>query len=87
MNLYTDFKTAIITNQLSTPAIPVHRGVLKDACLSPLLFNMCFNTFIQFIKAEKFKQLGFSDHDGTNHLFNPVHWFQFADDAGVISSS
>ena len=48
---------------------------------------MCFNTFIQFIKAEKFKQLGFTDQDGTNHLFNPVHWFQFADDAAVISSS
>ena len=86
-NLYTDFKTSIITNQFSTPAIPVHRGVLQGDCLSPLLFNMCFNTFIQFIKAEKFKQLGFSDHDGTNHLFNPAHWFQFADDAAVISSS
>ena len=87
VNLYTDFKTSIITNQFSTPAIPVHRGVLQGDCLSPLLFNMCFNTFIQSIKAEKFEQLGFSDHDGTNHLFNPVHWFQFADDAAVISSS
>ena len=86
-NLYTDIKTSIITNQFSTPAIPVHRGVLQGDCLSPLLFNMCFKTFIQFIKAEKFKQLGFSDHDGMNHLFNPAHWFQFADDAAVISCS
>ena len=85
--LYSDFKTSIITNQFSTPAIPVNRGVLQGDCLSPLLFNMCFNNFIQFIKAEKFKQLGFSDYDGTNKLFNRVHWFQFADDAAVISST
>ena len=45
---------------------------------------MCLNMFIQFIKAEKLKQLGFSGHDGTNHLFNLVHWFQFADDCAVI---
>ena len=87
MNLYTNFRTSIITKDFSTPAIPVNRGVLQGDCLIPLLFNMCFNTFIQFIKAEKFKQLGFSGHDGTNHLFNPVHWFQFADDAAVISST
>ena len=75
-DLYSDFKTSIITNQFSTPAIPVKRGILLGDCLSRLLFNMCFNTFIQFIKAEKFKQLGFSDHDGTNQLFNPAHWFK-----------
>ena len=56
-NLYTDFKTSIITNQFSTPAIPVHRGVLQGDCLSPLLFNMCFNTFIQSIKAENSNNL------------------------------
>ena len=87
MNLYTNFRTSIITKDISSPAIPVNRGVLQGDCLSPLLFNMCFNTFIQFIKAEKFKQLAFSGHDGTNHLFNPVHWFQFADDAAVTSST
>ena len=48
---------------------------------------MCFSTFIQFIKAEKSKQLGFLYHDGTNHPFNPVHWFQFADDAALVSST
>ena len=86
-NLYTDFKTSIITNQFSTPSISVYRGVLQGDSLSPLFFNMCFNTFIQFIKAEKFKKHDFSDHDGTNHLFNSVHWLQFADGAAVISSS
>ena len=42
---------------------------------------MCFNTFIQHINAEKYRQFGFSFQ-----LLNPVHWFQFADDAAVITS-
>jgi hypothetical protein len=42
---------------------------------------MCFNTFIQHIKAEKYRQFGFSFR-----FLNPIHWFQFADDAAVISS-
>ncbi|CAB3986396.1 Hypothetical predicted protein [Paramuricea clavata] len=41
---------------------------------------MCFNTFIQHIKAEKYHQVGFSFK-----LLNPVHLFQFADDAAVIT--
>ena len=42
---------------------------------------MCFNTFIQHINAQKYRQFGFSFQ-----LLNPVHWFQFADDAAVITS-
>ncbi len=59
-SLYTDFKTSIITSEFRTPFIPVGRGVLQGDCLSPLLFNMCFNTFIQHIKTEKYRQFGFS---------------------------
>jgi hypothetical protein len=80
-SLYTDFNTSIITSEFRTPYILVGRGVLQGDCLSPLLFNMCFNTFIQHIKAEKYRQFGFSFQ-----FLNPVHWFQFADDAAVISS-
>ena len=79
-DLYTDFKTSIITSSFQTPFIPVRRGVLQGDCLSPLLFNMCFNTFIQHIKVERYRQFGFSFK-----LMNPVHWFQFADDAAVIT--
>ena len=80
-NLYTDFKTSIITSQFQTPFLTVGRGVLQEDCLSPLLFNMCFNTFIQHIKAEKYSQFGFSFK-----MLNPIHWFQFADYAAVITS-
>ena len=86
-SLYTDFNTSIITSHNNTPAIPVGRGVLQGDCLSPLLFNLCFNTFTQYIKAEKYKQLGFSPHDQNDRMFQPVHWFQFADDAAVITSN
>ena len=41
---------------------------------------MCFNTFIQHIKADKYRQFGFMFN-----FLNPIHWFQFADDADVIT--
>ena len=79
-SLYTDFETSIITSGFRTAFISVGRGVLQGDCLSPLLFNMCFNTFIQHIKADKYRQFGF-----TCNFLNPIHWFQFADDAAVIT--
>ena len=82
LSLYSDFKISIINSEFSTPYIPV-RGVLECDCLSPLLFNMCFRTFIQHIKSEKYRQFGFSLSNVCLYL-NPVHWFQFADD--VLSS-
>ena len=45
-SLYTDFQTFFIN---------VGRGVLQGDCLSPLLFNLCFNTFIQHIKDENYR--------------------------------
>ena len=80
-SLYTNFHVSIITSKFRTPFIPVGRGVLQGDCLSPLLFNMVFNTFIQHIKNDKYNQFGFSFK-----LLNPIHWFQFADDAVVITS-
>ena len=75
-DLYSNFNTTIMTSHFKTPFIKVGRGVLQGDCLSPLTFNMCFNTFIQYIKSQKFKA-----------NFEPLHWFQFADDASVISDT
>ena len=77
-SLYTNFKTSIITSNFNTPFIC---GVLQGGCLSLLFVNLCFNTFIQRIKPEKYQQFGFS-----HKLLNPIHWFQFADAAAVITS-
>ena len=44
---------------------------------------MCFNTFIQYTKSQNFQQLGFKFKAN----FEPRHWFQFADDASVISGT
>ena len=79
-SLYSNFKTSIISSNFNTPFIYVGRGVLQGDSLSPLLFNLRFNTFIQHIRTEKYQQFGFS-----HKLLNPVHWFQFADDAAVIT--
>ena len=84
-SLYTDFQTSIITEEFCTPFITVGRGVLQGDCLSPLLFNMTFNTFIQHIKSQKYRQLGFWNTIENGITLNPLHWFQFADDAAVIS--
>ena len=69
-----------LDHNLITPFITVGRGVLQGGYLSPLLFNMCFNTFVQHIKADKYRLFGF-----TFNFMNPIHWFQFADDAAVIT--
>ena len=46
---------------------------------------MSFNTFIQHIKTEKYRQLGFWKLNENGTPLNPIHWLQFADDAAVAS--
>ena len=79
-SLYQDFCTTV-TDVYSTEFIHVGKGVLQGDCLSPLLFNMLVNTFIRYIQSEVFIQLGYTY---SKHL-TPKHWYQFADDAAVVS--
>ena len=85
-NLYTGFHSSIISDCFTTPAIPFQRGVLQGDCLSPLLFNLCFNTFVQFIKQEKHTHLGFSPRSASDCLLHPIQWCQFAGEATVVTS-
>ena len=80
-DLYCNFHSSVVTESYHTPFLPVQRGVLQGDCLSPLIFNMVINTFIQYIKYNKFTQLGYS----TSKFLNPKHWFQFADDAAITT--
>ena len=64
-NLYAGFHSSIISDCFTTTTIPFQRGVLQGDCLSPLLSILCFNTFIQFIRQQKYTHLGFSPHDAS----------------------
>ena len=75
--LYGSFHTSITTKGFSTNFIKVSKGVLQGDCLSPLLFNLTINTFIQYIKSPEFSQLGYY----CIKSLTPRHWYQFADDA------
>ena len=72
----------VVTEAYQTPFIKVNRGVLQGCCFSPLLFNMLVNTYVQYIKSERFAQLGFT---ASQPLLKPKHWFQFADDAAITT--
>ena len=80
-HLYTNFFTCVSTSAYSTEFIHFGRGVLQGDCISPLLFNLIINTFIQHIKQKEYEQLGYK----FSKYFSPRHWYQFADDASVIT--
>ena len=82
--LYSGFSTSIATKTFVTSPLQVERGVLQGDCLSPLLFNMLFNTFIQTLtKSKEFDQLNYR----YDNIIQPRNWFQFADDAAAVTSS
>jgi len=58
-SVYTNFQTSMIAPHFHSPFLYEGHGVVKGDCLSPLLFNLCLNTFFEHIKAEKYKQFGF----------------------------
>ena len=84
VNIYNGFTTSVATKDYITPAVKFEKGVLQGDCLSPLIFNMTFNTFIQSLeKSDELKQMGYV----YNKILNPINWFQFADDAVAVTSN
>ena len=81
--LYQDYTISIGTKEYVTNPILVRKGVLQGDCLSPLLFNMCFNTLIRCIQDEKIKRIGYSFTDA----LGPRHWFQFAGDTALATAT
>ena len=59
----------------------MEKGVLQGDCFSPLMFYLIINTFIQSVKHEQHKQFGYK----FMRYLTPRHWYQFANDAAVIS--
>jgi hypothetical protein len=59
MSLYDSFTISVATDQFITRPIEVQRGVLQGDSLSPLLFNMCFNTLMKTVDQKKIKCSGY----------------------------
>ena len=56
-DLYGNFTTRIACKDYITYPVLVERGVLQGNCLRLSLFNLVFNSFIQTIKSDEFKEL------------------------------
>ena len=81
MSLYKDFATTVVTDSYTTSFLRIERGVLQGDSLSPIIFNLLINTFIQYVRQERFLQLGYL----LSKLLRSIHWFQFADDAAIAT--
>ena len=82
--LHSGFSTSVATKTFVTSPLQFRKGVLLDGCLSPLLFNMLVNTFIQTLtRSKEFDQL----NNRYDNIIQPRNWFQFADDAAAVTSS
>ena len=57
--------------------------MLQGDSLSPLLFNLCFNTLMLKVKQKRTKSLEYTSNTLNNFI---KHWSQFADDAAVITA-
>ena len=80
-HMYTGYYTAIATDSFVSDFIHVGKGVLQGDCLSPLLFNMVINTSFNESKGKNSNSFGYK----FLKYLTPRHWYQFADDAAVIT--
>jgi hypothetical protein len=80
---YTNYKVSVGTETFTTDPILIEKGVLQGDCLSPLLFNLVVNTLLKTIDTEKIRAMGYNCCDS----LRPRHWFQFADDSALVTST
>ena len=80
-NLYCCFESSTLTDGFVTDFVHMEKGVLQGDCFSSLMFNLIINTFIHSVKHEQYEQFGYK----FVRYLTPRHWYQFADDAAVIS--
>ena len=80
---YTNYKVSIGTDNFTTDPIVIEKGVFQGDCLSSLLFNLVVNALLKTIDSEKIRSMGYNYCD----TLTPRHWFQFADDSALVSST
>ena len=51
--LSSDFRLLIITNDFCTKCTAVEKGLLQGDLISPLIFNLIINNFVQYAEEEK----------------------------------
>ena len=61
----------------------VGKGVLQGDCLSPLLFNLVVNTLMKTADQDSVRCMGYTFFN----MLIPRHWFQFADDSTIATST
>ena len=74
--LYSDFGLSVITNDFCTKYIAVEKSILQGDSFSSLAFSIIMNTFIKYVKEEKYTNFGYRAFKG----FLPCSWLQFAND-------
>ena len=84
-NIYTDYLLKVAVKDELTRAIPVTRGVLQGDPLSPLLFNICFNSLMVVVNKPQYRQHGYILSTTKSTVKHPTNWLQFADDALAIA--
>ena len=80
---FDNYAISVGSDDYSAEPMIVGKGVLQGDCVSPLLFNMIVNTLIKSSDHKKICCMGYSS---TKTLL-PRHWFQFADDSAITSST
>ena len=72
MSIYEDFTSTIAIDSFTTPFLHIKKSAIQGNCLSPLVFHLIINNFIQFVPKEQFSQLDYSliNFNMSNTLFS-----------------